>query len=380
MVGPVSLAILTHFEGLTDPRVDRGKLHNLIDIVGITLCAFLCGAEGWEDVERYGRIKQKWLAKWLELPNGIPSHDTFRRVFNALKPAEFVTCLQSFVANIQQECKGRHIAIDGKTVRRSFDTATNRSALHLVSAWSTDVGVSLGQVAVDSHSNEITAVPSLLALLELEGAVVTLDAMHCQKETAAAIRERDADYVLTVKANQANLHEAVHEAFLAYAEKDFQIPQLRRHTTEERGHGRYEKREYFVAPAPKSLLQSGEWRDLETIGMVIRTRQVADKEPTTEVSYHITSLPPKVKRFACVVRGHWSIENTLHWSLDVTFSEDRSRIRTGKGPENVALLRRLTLSILKQDTSLDESLRGKRLMAGWDNQTLERILCGFRGN
>jgi predicted transposase YbfD/YdcC len=380
MVGPVSIAILTHFEGLTDPRVDRGKLHKLIDVLGIALCAFLCGAEGWEDVERYGRIKRKWLAKWLELPNGIPSHDTFRRVFNALKPAEFVACLQSFVATLQEEMQGRHIAIDGKTVCGSFDKATNRAALHLVSAWSSEVGISLGQVAVDQKSNEITAVPSLLALLELEGATVTLDAMHCQKETAAAIRGRDADYVLAVKANQEKLHEAVHEAFLLYAEKDFSSRRLRRHTTQEHCHGRQERREYFVAPAPQALADSGEWRDLASIGMVIRTRQLDGQEPSEEVSYYISSLPPKVKRFARVVRGHWSIENSLHWSLDVTFAEDRCRIRRGKGPENVALLRRLTLSILKQDTSLDESLRGKRLMAGWNNRTLERILCGFRGD
>lgn len=379
MAGPVSLAILTHFEDLTDPRVERGKLHKLIDIVGITLCAFLCGAEGWEDVERYGSIKRDWLAKWLELPNGIPSHDTFRRLFRALRPAEFVRCLQSFVTTLQAECQGRQIAIDGKTICGSFDTATNRSALHLVSAWSTEAGLSLGQVAVDSKSNEITAVPSLLAMLELEGATVTLDAMHCQRETAAEIRQRGADYVLCVKGNQQKLHEAVSQAFMAHAEADFNAPAIRRYKTTDAGHGRHETREYFVAPAPKALVAAGQWRDLSMIGMVIRTRQVGDAEPRDEVTYYISSLPVKVKGFARVVRGHWRIENTLHWCLDVTFAEDRSRIRAGNAPENVALLRRLALSILKQDTSLDESLRGKRLMAGWDNRTLEGILCGFQG-
>jgi len=374
----LSFAILTHFEDLTDPRLDRTKVHKLLDIVVIALCAAICGADSWADVERFGKAKQPWFARFLELPGGIPSHDTFGRVFAHLDTAEFDACLRSWLRSLHKSLQGQSIAIDGKTLRHSFDTATGRAALHSVSAWAVGLRLSLGQVAVADKSNEITAVPKLLELLEITGAVVTLDAMHCQTETAAAIQAKQADYVLNVKANQPKLLERLHQAFEDYVNQDFKCPGLRVHKTTERSHGRQERREYYVAAAPADLIEAGQWTGLQTIAMVYRHREVAGTE-TDEVHYYISSLPPKVKQLAKAIRDHWGIENSLHWVLDVVFAEDDSRVRKGNGPETTAMLRRLALSILEQDTSLKSSLRGKRLQAGWNNDILAKILTGFSG-
>jgi predicted transposase YbfD/YdcC len=375
----LSSAIFTHFEKLTDPRIERTRAHKLLDIMTIALCATICGANTWTDVERFGLAKQHWFAKFLELPGGIPSHDTFGRVFAMLDTAEFDACLRNWLRSLHKSMKGQGIAIDGKTLRRSFDTATGRASLHSVSAWAVGLRLSLGQVAVDEKSNEITAVPRLLELLEIAGAVVTLDAMHCQTETAAAIRAKQADYVLNVKANQPKLFERLQQLFERYVNQDFKGGGLRVHKTTERSHGRDERREYYVAPAPKDLIESGQWAGLQSVVMVYRHREVAGKE-TDEVHYYISSLPPKVKRLAEAIRDHWGIENSLHWVLDVVFSEDDSRIRKGNGPETTAMLRRLALSILEQDTSLKSSIRGKRLQAGWNDDLLAKILTGFSGN
>jgi predicted transposase YbfD/YdcC len=375
----LSSAIFTHFEKLTDPRIARTRVHKLLDIMTIALCATICGANTWTDVERFGVAKQNWFAKFLELPGGIPSHDTFGRVFATLDTAEFDACLRNWLRLLHKSMKGQGIAIDGKTLRRSFDTATGRASLHSVSAWAVGLRLSLGQVAVDDKSNEITAVPKLLELLEISGAVVTLDAMHCQTATAAAIHAKRADYVLNVKANQPKLFEHLQQVFERYVNQDFKSPGLRVHKTTERSHGRDERREYYVAPAPKDLIEAGQWAGLQSVVMVYRHREVAGKE-TDEVHYYISSLPPKVKRLAKAIRDHWGIENSLHWVLDVVFAEDDSRIRKGNGPETTATLRRLALSILEQDTSLKSSIRGKRLQAGWNNDLLAKILTGFSGN
>lgn len=374
----LSSAIFTHFEILTDPRIERTRAHKLLDIMTIALCATICGANAWTDVERFGLAKQGWFAKFLELPGGIPSHDTFGRVFALLDTAEFDACLRNWLRSLHKSMKGQGIAIDGKTLRHSFDKATGRAALHSVSAWAAGLRLSLGQVAVDDKSNEITAVPKLLELLEITGAVVTLDAMHCQTETAAAIQAKRADYVLNVKANQPKLFERLQRIFERYVNQDFKAQGLRVHKTTERSHGRDERREYYVAPAPKDLIESGQWVGLQSIVMAYRHREVAGKE-TDEVHYYISSLPPQVKRMAKAIRDHWGIENSLHWVLDVVFAEDDSRIRKGNGPETTAMLRRLALSILEQDTSLKSSLRGKRLQAGWNNNLLANILTGFSG-
>lgn len=367
-------AIFDHFETLTDPRIDRNKWHLLHEMVVVALCAVICGADGWADVERFGNAKLKWFRCFLKLENGIASHDTFGRVFARLDTNEFLGCLQAWVQHFQSALREQGIAIDGKTMRRSFDRATGQSALHVVSAWATDLRVCLGQVAVDDKSNEITAVPRLLELLELSGAVVTLDAMHCQKETAAAIRSQDADYLLTVKGNQSTLYHELLDRFLEYGVQDYQVRGLRRHTTVERSHGRDERREYYVAPAPPHLKAT--WKDIQTIGMVYRERKEGDNIHT-ETMFFISSLPPRVRKLAKHLRGHWGIENSLHWVLDVTFREDDSRIRKGNGPEIASMFRKLALNILQRDTTLKSSIRGKRLQAGWNNDVLESILAGF---
>lgn len=375
----LSRNVVCHFEHLTDPRLDRRKLHRLIDIVVIALCAGLCGCDTWVEVAAFGRTKRKWFARFLELPNGIPSHDTFGRVFGLLDTGEFLGCLRSWLSALALALPGDTIAIDGKTLRASLDRSLGKSALHLVSAWSTKNRVVLSQVATDAHSNEITAIPKLLRTLELLGAVVTLDAMGCQKEIAAQIRQQGGDYVLTLKANHEKMYAAVAEAFDAYLGDGEVLPGTREHETRETSHGRQETRTYFVAPAPANLPERDAWPGLRSIGMVLRERVVAG-EHSAETRFYLTSLPPKVKAFAAAVRGHWGIENGLHWSLDVTFAEDKSRIRTGNAAETTALLRRLVLSILKQDTRVSGSLRVKRLLAGWDETVLLQLLTGFAGN
>lgn len=373
------------FAGLTDPRIERTKRHDLLDMIVLALCATIAGADGWTDVERFAKSKLTWFRRFLRLPHGIPSHDTFGRVFALLDTQEFLTCLHNWMRALHLALKSKAksgetaVAIDGKTLRHSFDTASGKSALHLVSAWAGDLRICLGQVAVDEKSNEIAAVPKLLELLELSGAVVTLDAMHCQKETAAAIRRRGAEYLLTVKRNQPRLHDKLNELFIEHGDRDYRSPGLRRYATVERRHGRDERREYYVCAAPPWLRNDGEWIDVKSVGMVYRRQTVGDQEHE-EVTFFISSLPPRVRRLAKLLRGHWGIENSLHWVLDVTFSEDQSRIRKGGGQEIAAVFRRLALSVLQQDTSLKSSIRGKRLQAGWNNQVLENILTSFSGN
>jgi predicted transposase YbfD/YdcC len=366
------------FADLPDPRLDRTKRHTLLDLLILAVCATVGGANGWADIERFGKAKLPFFRQFLELANGIPSHDTFGRVFARLAPAALLPCIQQWLAALGRAVAGEVVAIDGKTLRGSFDTAAGQNPLHLVSAWATAARLVLGQVAVDAKSNEITAIPLLLELLDLKGCIVTIDAMGCQKEIAACIREQGADYVLAIKDNQPTLHQAVHEAFVAHADADFTDPSVRRHKTVEHGHGRQETREYFVAAVPATVAQTGEWRDVRSIGLVTRER-VVNGEVEEEVVYYLSSLPPKVKTFAQAVRGHWGIENRLHWSLDVTFAEDQSRVRKDYGPVNLGMLRRLALSILQQDTSAKDSLRGKRLSAGWDEGRLLKLLTSFCG-
>ncbi|MDZ4689602.1 MAG: ISAs1 family transposase [Planctomycetaceae bacterium] len=284
-------------------------------------------------------------------------------MFARLDTDEFLACLERWVRHLNRSLKDQGIALDGKTLRHSFDTASGQAALHVVSAWAGDLRLCLGQVAVDDQSNEITAVPKLLELLELTGAVVTLDAMHCQTQTARAIRARGADDVLTVKGHQRTLRDTIQNLFVGSGERDDRVPGLRRLVTTEQGHGRFERREDYVAPAPSELRETGAWADLATIGMVDRHRQLRTKE-TDEVVFFISSLPPAVRKLAKPRRGHWGIENSLPWVLDVTLTEDASRIRQGNAPEIASIFRRLALSILQQDTSLKSSLRGKRLQAG----------------
>jgi predicted transposase YbfD/YdcC len=364
----ISLACL---ECVADPRVNRNRRHKLVDILVIALCGFLAGCEGWVDVELFGISKRKWLEKFLELPNGIPSHDTFGRVFALLDPQQLARVLRQFVQTVVGSLHGEAVAIDGKTLAGSGESTTGKKALHLVSAWATQHGVSLGQVATADHSNEITAIPVLLQLLDVRGATVTIDAMGCQKAIARQVRDQGADYVLAVKGNQKNLAEAV----------QFQLGRSKvprsKLRTREKNHGREEQRTYTAMAAP--LAVSCHWPDAQSIVRVCRESTEQGKK-TKEVRDFISSLPPKVERLASLIRGHWGIENRLHWSLDVTFNEDQSRIRQGHAAENAGLLRRLALSILKQDTRYSDSLRCKRLRAAWETNALEHFLATFTGN
>jgi len=373
---PGVVAILSRFENLTDPRVERTKQHLLIDMVTIALCAAICGADSWVDVEKFGHAKREWFARFLQLPYGIPSHDTFGRVFARLDTDEFLLCLHNWLRSLHISLKKQGVAIDGKTLRGSFDAASGKSALHVVSAWASGLRLSLGEVAVDGKSNEITAVPKLLELLELAGAVVTMDAMHCQKETLAAIRAKDADYLVPVKDNQPKLYTLLLETFLAYGEGNYEAPGVKRYRTVERNRGREEERIVYAAPPPPELQGHPEWIDVASVVMVYRATRRNGKL-TEETSYYLSSLPPKVKRLARYIRGHWGIENSLHWTLDVIFAEDRSRIRNGNGPQIASIFRKLALLVLQQDTTSRGSIRGKRLQAGWNEDFLERLLCGF---
>lgn len=373
--GPACI-VHKHFEDLTDPRLDRGRNHNLIEMIFLALTAAICGAQGWADVERFAKCKIDWFRRYVTLPFGVPSHDTFGRVFSRLDTGEFLTALHGWMDAFAGSLRGRGVAIDGKTLCGSFDAAAGQTALHTITAFASDMRVCLRQMAVGEKSNEIPAVPELLKLMELSGATVTLDAMHCQVETAQAILDAEAGYILVVKGNQPGLHSALLERFIEYGEVDYQVPGLKRHVTVEKLHGRKERREYYIIDAPSDDPALSRWPGIRSIGMVYRCRELRDKRHE-ETMFVISSHPPKVKMLSDHIRGHWSIENSQHWILDVTFAEDASRIRKGSSPEISAAFRRMALNILQRDTTLKETIRGKRLLAGWSDAVLDKIYAGF---
>ena len=362
------------FVELTDPR-RRKVTYPLINVVTIALCAVICGADDFVSIAAWGRMKRVWLAKILDLSSGIPSHDRFNTILGAIKPAEFEKCLLSWITALHEISDGQIVAIDGKTLRRSFDAASSKSAIHMVSAWATANHISLGQVVVDEKSNEITAIPKLLEILELSGALVTIDAMGCQTEIAQDIVDADADYCLAVKGNQPTLHQGIVDFFNDHMEDDFARTRVRRYQTEEKGHGRQESRYYFVCPVPKNLPDRSRWAGLKAIGIVISNTRRNGKD-CGEVRYYILSKYVAVRRFAAAVRGHWGIENRLHWHLDVTFAEDQSRIRKGHADANFSIIRRTALSLLQNNHSRKLGVKNKRLSAGWDKTYLQEILFG----
>jgi predicted transposase YbfD/YdcC len=363
-----------HFADLTDPR-RREVAYPLINVVVIAICAVICGADDFVAIAKFGVTKRDWLARFLDLKNGIPSHDRFNAIFAAIKAAEFEKCLLSWITDLHEISGGQVIAIDGKTLRRSFDAANSKAAIHMVSAWATENHISLGQIVVDAKSNEITAIPKLLEILELSGAMVTIDAMGCQTEIAQKIVDAGGHYCLAVKGNQPTLHEGLQEFFNDHLDDDFASTPVRIFQTKEKGHGRQEIRQYCICPVPKDLPDAGRWAHLKAIGIAITSTQRDGKE-CDEVRYYILSKYVGARRFAEAVRGHWSIENRLHWQLDVTFQEDQCRIRQGHADANFSILRRAALSLLKNEPTLKVGVKNKRLTAAWDDTYLEKVLLG----
>lgn len=359
------------FRDLVDPRLARGRRHRLLDIVTIAVCAVISGAESWVEVAQWGRIKQDWLADWLELPHGIPAHDTFGRAFARIDPAQFESGFLRWVQAVARTATPEVIALDGKTVRRSGDTYAGTRPLHLVSAWATAQRLVLAQAAVDTKDNEITTLPHLLAQLDLTGQIVTIDAMGCQREIAAQIVDGGGDYVLALKANQPDLHEDVIDCFAMAAQPDASA------RTVEKDHGRLEVRvcETIHDPAVIAWLDAAQrWPGLRTIARVTATRPVGTQEPTTSVRYYLSTLPGDAKPIAEAVRSHWGIENSLHWVLDMAFREDESRARTGDSAHNLAVLRKLALTLIQQDRARKVGVKASRLRAGWDTGYLLHLL------
>lgn len=365
---PSSFAVKHYFRKLRDPRRAHRRKHLLLDLVLIALCAVLCGCNTWPEIVTWAQRRHAWLKRFLALPNGIPSHDTFERVFDRIDPAAFQRCFREWIAAVCEVLKIPHIAIDGKTLRRSGGGLLG--PLHVVSAWATANHLALGEVAVAEKSNEITAIPRLLEMLDVKGALVTIDAMGCQKEIARKIRERGGDYVLTVKDNQqklrADIQDCLNKAFEATN------PGLEEYRTENKGHGRIESRCYTVLPVPEEFRAKPEWKDLNVIGMCSSERTVKGKTGV-EVRYFMGSRQTSARVYGKVLRNHWGIENGLHWQLDINFDEDGSRIRQRHAAENFAVLRRIALSMLKQHPE-KMSIACKRVAAAADSEFLEEIL------
>jgi predicted transposase YbfD/YdcC len=356
------------FADLEDPRDDNAR-HDLHELLMIALSTLLCGGEDCSDMALFGRAKEPFLRRFLRLRHGIPSHDTFSRVFRLLDPAKFRACFVEFMRRFA-EVSGGIVALDGKTLRRSFDRAAGKSPLHLVSAWAAEQRLVLGQLAVDGKSNEITALPKLLAMLSLKGAIVTADALNCQRAIAQQIIDQGGDYVLALKGNQVRLHADV-SLFLDDPERAGDTS----HTTVDGDHGRIETRTAQVSTDIAWLQEQHHWPGLAAIGKLTRSREIALK-PTTETAYYLLSTPLSAERFGQVARGHWGIENGLHWVLDVTMNEDQARQRNDNGPENLALLRRLALNLAKLEPSKG-SMKGKLKRAGWDDTFLATLLVQF---
>ena len=372
------ISLLECFEDVPDPRVDRTKSHKLIDILVISICTLLCCGESFNDMEEFGNAKHDWLKTFLELPNGIPTHDTFNRVFAALDPQHFLDSFLRWTQSLRKAIPGEIVAMDGKALRRALNRG--QSIPYVVSAWAVENGLVLGQLKVAEKSNEITAVPELLRALELRGCIVTTDAMGCQKKIAKQIIGSGADYVLALKGN----HETVHDEVKMYLDDAIrqqsdrpapagEKPELVHIETVEKDHGRLETRRYWQSENIGWFADLTKWEGLRSVGVVESVREIKG-EISTERRYFLSSLACDISRFAKAARGHWGVENQVHWHMDVSFGEDQSRARTGHAAENLATLRRLALNLLKRETTKKRGIRGKQRCAGWDHRYLLRLL------
>jgi predicted transposase YbfD/YdcC len=374
----VSEYVEQYFGDLEDPRVDRTKLHKLIDILVIAMCAVIAGADNWEDVEEFGKSKLEWLQTFLELPNGIPSHDTFTRVFARLDPEQFQACFIRWMKAVSEGMGGQVIAIDGKFVRGSQDQKLGKTAIDMISAWASANHFVLGQRKVDEKSNEITAIPPLLEALEVAGCTITIDAMGCHPEIAAKIVEREGNYALALKDNQGNLYEDVVRLFDDLEDSQYQAYPFESARTVNKDHGRIEIRECWTISDPEVLQHLrgfANWQNLATVSKIRAERHIG-AEKSCEDRYHLVSFTG-AERVLKSVRSHWSIENELHWTLDIAFDEDHCRVRKDHGPENFTLLRHIALNLLKQEKTCHRGLPGKRLLAGWSPDYLLKVLAGF---
>ena len=365
--------IIDHFSGLEDPRSDNRR-HLLLDIIVIAICAAICGADTWTDVELFGKAKEEWFKSFLHLPHGIPSHDTFGRVFALLDPEQFQQCFRAWILAVEERTQGQIIALDGKQLRRSHDKALGKKAIYMVSAWASENSLVLGQRKVDDRSNEITAIPQLLDVLEVSGCIVTTDAMGCQTAIAEKVIENDADYVFVVKENQGRLLETIQDLFddpdeMRWVDCDY-------HKTVDKDHGRIEIRECWTTADPEYLqyiASFADWQGLQSVAM-IRAERRTGEDRTVKRRYLISSLESNAKRLLHASRTYWGIENKVHWILDITFREDDSRVRKGNGAQNFAVLRHIALNLLRRENTAKISIRAKRKKAGWDHDYLLKVL------
>ncbi|BDA66669.1 transposase ISAs1 family protein [Calothrix sp. PCC 7716] len=366
--------IADFFENVKDPRVERTKRHKLIDIITIAICAVICGAETWIAIETYGQEKKEWLEKFLELSNGIPSHDTFARVFAKINPASFQECFLEWIKSIAQITNGEVIAIDGKKLRRSYNKKSSQHAINMVSAWAVSNRLVMGQLKVDNKSNEITAIPELIKVLDISGCIVTIDAIGCQKEIVKTITKQEGDYVIALKSNQGNLYQNVEQLFKEAISVRCRGFKSSSYSTRELGHGREEIRNYLMlTDISNRIADSKEWENFQSIGMVESVR-IVNGETTVETRYYISSLNRNAKKFGNAVRSHWSVENSLHWILDVGFNEDDCRIRKDNAPQNFAVLRRIAVNLLGKDKSRKFGTKNKQFLASMNNEYLADIL------
>lgn len=372
---PIYLGVFAFFESVPEPRVERTRLHPLVNILIIAMLTMICVGEGWEDMEEFGLGKEAWLGTFLDLKHGIPSADTFRRVLSAMNPKAFNACFIAWVQALSLGTSGKLIAIDGKTIRHSFDRATDQKALHIVSAWIAENRLTLGQIATEEKSNEITAIPKLLELLDIRGATITVDAMGCQRAIAEKVIDQGGDYVMGLKGNQETAHKEVAEYFADASAKDFKdVPHTFHETVDGSDHGRVEVRRVWASQELNWFADLLKWKGLRSIIMIESERTVGSQETSVERRYYWSSHVVDAQTFGEMIRGHWGIENSLHWCLDVAFREDESRIRTDHGPENLALLRKIAMNLAKNERTHKKGIQAKRKLAAWSEPYLLKLL------